>query len=99
MRRKSYKLTDRALLHKTPNDDDICKMLENIRSVCKERHNQAVEDIEKFENGQSTNLTNSTSKENKDLTAIIESITKAQELIKERQLQNSNCEIDYDGVD
>ena len=52
-----------------------------------------------LENEQLMNLTNSTSEENIDLTAIIESITKAQEEIKKRQLQNSNCEIDYDNVD
>ena len=99
MRRKKCKLTDRALPHKTPNDDDICKILENIRSVCKERHNQAVEDIEKFENGQFIDLTNSTSKENIYLQMMVEKITDAQELIKKRQLQNSNCEIDHDYVD
>ena len=105
----NYKLTDRASLSEAPNDDDICKTLKNIKSVCEEKHNQTVEDIEKLNknellidsmvNEQLTDLADSASKETIDLKMMIKKITKVQELIKKRPLQNSNCEIDYDDVD
>ena len=38
MRRKKCKLTDRALLHEAPNDDDICdKIFENMKLTFEEK--------------------------------------------------------------
>ena len=110
MRRKKCKLKDRALLREAPNDDDICdKIFENMKLTFEEKRNQVAKDIEELNkneqlidsmiNEQLINLTNSTSKENIYLQMMVEKITDAQELIKKRQLQNSNCEIDHDYVD
>ena len=81
--------------------ESIRKIIIDMKSIFEERHIQNIENMEKlkreqFEKEQFTDLIASNfSEENKNLQAIKEKITMAQELIGKQQ-KEKQCEYDYD---